>query len=228
MRTVRNRIWDARRNIGDHVDIGFLLYQRGVFETYDALSKNDASPVMQALHETFPDARFLVDVGAGTGRFVASGRSIGLDVTGLERSRVARKIAKKHGVPLRAFDLRFNPKPIRCDLVFSFEVAEHIPARLAARFVRFIAACSQTVVLTAASPGQGGIGHINEQPAAYWEGLFEAKVAYSRDEDAETGLRRRLAREHLSEHWRVTNLFVFTPRGDMRESALSEEANEVA
>jgi hypothetical protein len=85
-----------------------------------------------------------------------------------EYTRLGRLIARLHGI--RPFDLA-QPvvvEPAKCDLAYSFEVAEHLPPELGNRLVAFLAASAPTVVFTAAPPGQGGSGHVNEQERPYW------------------------------------------------------------
>jgi len=54
-------------------------------------------------------------------------------------------------------------------LVISTEVAEHLPAAAADAFVENLARhCEHYLVFTAATPGQGGHDHLNEQPMSYW------------------------------------------------------------
>jgi len=60
------------------------------------------------------------------------------------------------------------------DLAVSFEVVEHIDAEHADIIVSNIARNVDTIMFSAATPGQGGYGHINEQPYSYWEEKFEA------------------------------------------------------
>jgi len=43
--------------------------------------------------------------------------------------------------------------------------------------IKFLADLSDVVLFSAALPGQGGVGHINEQPLSYWRSLF-AKHGY--------------------------------------------------
>merc|ERR1719413_15496 len=56
-----------------------------------------------------------------------------------------------------------NSGALKSDLVYSFEVAEHIPAKFHDRLVSILAnATGKWLVFSAARPGQGGTGHIAE------------------------------------------------------------------
>lgn len=62
-----------------------------------------------------------------------------------------------------------------CDVVCSIEVAEHVPAPLTDAFVRSIVRSSETVLFSAAVPGQTGhaVGHVNEVLQPHWIATFE-------------------------------------------------------
>jgi hypothetical protein len=60
------------------------------------------------------------------------------------------------------------------DLAVSLEVAEHLPESRATGFVEDICFAAPVVMFSAAIPGQGGIGHVNEQWPAYWHARFRA------------------------------------------------------
>lgn len=60
----------------------------------------------------------------------------------------------------------------RFDLAICLEVAEHLPEHRADELVEFVASCSDLVLWSAAIPGQGGMGHINEQWPNYWLDKF--------------------------------------------------------
>jgi len=66
-------------------------------------------------------------------------------------------------------------------LATSLEVAEHISAVLADAFVRYFENLAETIIFTAAQPGQGGTGHINEQPREHWISKF-ASIGFPLDE----------------------------------------------
>jgi hypothetical protein len=56
----------------------------------------------------------------------------------------------------------------RFDLVWCFEVAEHIHPDYVETFLDSLVRHSDTVAMSAAPPGQGGEGHCNEQAQSYW------------------------------------------------------------
>lgn len=112
--------------------------------------------------------RSVLDVGCGTGISLDYFKSKGIHVRGLEGSELA--ISKARNAPLiTQHDLN---EPIDLgetfDLVWCFEVAEHIHPRYVAEFLETLTNHGDRVLLSAARPGQGGLGHLNEQPPEYW------------------------------------------------------------
>jgi SAM-dependent methyltransferase len=113
--------------------------------------------------------RSILDVGCGTGKAIDYFISRGLsDVVGVEGSQIA-------------IDSATNPEVLKCcdlvntvdlgrtfDLVYSFEVAEHLPPHAANAFIGTLVNHGDRVLMTAARPGQGGMGHLNEQEPIYW------------------------------------------------------------
>jgi hypothetical protein len=151
-----------------------------------------------------------LDVGAGTGRFAQALRARGASADACEHSPWGRLFGARHGVKIAPFDLtRQPPGPTgEQDIAFCLEVAEHVPARLGDQLVAYLAQFP-TVVFTAANPGQGGTGHINEQPQSYWEGRFAA-YGHRRDRDAE---RRFAAAEgDVPGTWLLENLMIYSRR----------------
>ena len=64
----------------------------------------------------------------------------------------------------------------RFDLVFSMEVAEHLPLSAHARFAQFLARHTRSVlVFSAGRPGQRGVGHVGNRPKSEWKTMFEAE-----------------------------------------------------
>ncbi|MGA3205919.1 MAG: hypothetical protein ABSF12_25780 [Bryobacteraceae bacterium] len=87
----------------------------------------------------------------------------------------------------------------RYDLATSFEVAEHLVPWIANSFVDLLCKLSPIIVMSAATPGQTGTDHVNEQPHSYWIDKFEHRH-YSFDETSS---------KQLSRHWQLSNVAGF-------------------
>jgi hypothetical protein len=96
------------------------------------------------------------------------------------------------------------------DIALCLEVAEHVPAHLAPRLVAFLTSLSPVVVFSAATPGQGGQSHINEQPPSYWSRLFNSD-GFAEDVEASHALRRAFGEAGVQGSWYVENTRVFRP-----------------
>lgn len=129
--------------------------------------------IIDAVLERFAP-RSVLDVGCGTGKALAYFAERGLEVVGLEGSELAisKCPLKDH---IRCHNLN-EPLDLgrRFDLVWSFEVAEHIHPRYADIFLETLVRHGDRVILSAATPGQGGEGHMNERPPEYWVEKFGA------------------------------------------------------
>jgi hypothetical protein len=112
----------------------------------------------------------------------------------------------------------------RYDLALCLEVAEHLPARSAGPLVEFLTESAPLVLFSAAVPGQGGVGHINERWPAYWEGLFRRCEFVRLDP-----FRRHVFQDSRVEWWYQQNLFLFASGEAVRRSdALRAEAERAA
>jgi SAM-dependent methyltransferase len=212
---------------GERIGSEWLTYNPVLMWEYHKYALTDAPRVMAAVEDLFPDARCYVDVGAGTGKFAAEVARRGHEVVACERSRLGRIAAAAQGVQAVPFDLEHEP-PARVrapfDLAYCFEVAEHVPERLADRLVAFLTELAPVLVLTAAQPGQGGAGHVNEQPLEYWIQRFE-RSGHTFDEDMSAEMVRRFEARGVVAQWFIRNLLVFTVReagaGNVRSHGLS-------
>jgi SAM-dependent methyltransferase len=114
-----------------------------------------------------------LDVGCGEGWWAywakKSGLSeyaIGMDNDGFD-SPCRADLDEWNKFDLASPEYTFRGKQF--DLTICLEVAEHLPEHLADTLVRFLCDSSQELILfSAAIPGQGGMGHINEQWPSYW------------------------------------------------------------
>jgi len=119
--------------------------------------------------------RSVCDVGCGIGTWLKCWQEYGVDdFLGLDGQYVD---SKQLMIPVEKFQSTDLSRPFNCgrsfDLVTSLEVAEHLPESRAASFVADLTALAPLVLFSAAVPGQGGVGHINEQWQSYWITLFQ-------------------------------------------------------
>jgi SAM-dependent methyltransferase len=196
---------------GEKHGIGWLTYNPLLFIYYHYVARKNAPPMMRAISQVFPAAQRYLDVGAGSGAFAASAARRGRQVWACEYSRWGRMMAQRQGVRSIPFDLYADPPADFSggfDLAYSFEVAEHVPADAGDKLVEFIAAQAPINVFTAAHPGQGGTGHINEQAKEYWIERFERNGRSFRPELTEQ-LADALRHEGVSADYLVDNVMVF-------------------
>ncbi len=153
--------------------------------------------------------RSVVDIGCGTGLYLAAFAARGAEVKGYDGSEAAaRKSPVKDKIAIRDLE-KYLPADKKYDLCLSIEVAEHLRPRAADAFVDTLAGFSDTIVFTAATPGQGlaDIGHINEQPHEYWIGKF-AERGFGLEEDLTEEIKEEMAKRQVI-WWVPKNLMVF-------------------
>jgi SAM-dependent methyltransferase len=148
-----------------------LLYNRRYWSTGDPLKRGLYHALADALYEELRPAS-AVDVGCGTGIILARLAGRGVEIRGIEGSRAAIA-ASPVGERIEHRDLlRGVPDVGRFDLCLCIEVAEHLPPASGPALVAGLTRLSDVVVFTAATPGQGGMAHLNERPHDYWVAGF--------------------------------------------------------
>jgi hypothetical protein len=205
------KILVAASTYGERRGWDWLTYHPGVFVLFHYIAVRNAEPFVQSIRAVFPEVKRLGDVGAGTGAYAAAARKAGLHATPYEWSAVGRWIGSFQGLSRNRLDLTDDStlNPIRgFDLAYSIEVAEHLPPDLGAKLVKTLVGAAPIVVFTAAQPGQGGQGHINEQPKSYWTEQFTMYGA-TYDADSSERLRAQFV-DRAVEDYLIENVMVFT------------------
>ena len=115
----------------------------------------------------------VLDLGCGVGKSLDYFISKGIDTLGVEGSSLAISEANNSRCILK-FDLskELNLRK-KYDLIWSFEFVEHIHPNYINNLMKTFENHSNTVIMSAAQPFQGGDGHFNEQPQAYWVEQFK-------------------------------------------------------
>lgn len=146
--------------------------------------------------------RSVVDVGCGLGTWAAVFLEHGCEVLGLDGPHVPPDLLDLPRDRFREVDLEGVVEPPgRFDLAICLEVGEHLTADAAPRLVELLTAASDTILFSAAVPGQGGDGHLNERWPTWWEALFrdrgfafedEVRWAFWDDEDVDWWYRQNM------------------------------------
>ena len=161
----------------------------------------------------------VVDVGCGNGSWLKAFGEAGVptllgldgDWVGLDQLVIPRENFRRWSLE------RELPADARFDLAVSLEVAEHLPAAAADRFVAGLVRLAPVVLFSAAVPGQGGPHHVNEQWPAYWAERFAAQGAACLDL-----LRWRLWHDPAVTWWYKQNILLFaTAEGRAAHPALA-------
>ncbi len=156
-----------------HDSVYTRSYYRDVVE--DSAKESAVKISNSIVNELAP--KRVIDVGCGTGALLGALRDKGCNVFGLEHSKAGLDYCVTRGLPVKSFDIKtdtFTPEE-PFNLAVSMEVAEHLPESSANQFISLLANLAEVIVFTAATPGQGGLDHINEQPHSYWISKFAEK-----------------------------------------------------
>jgi 2-polyprenyl-3-methyl-5-hydroxy-6-metoxy-1,4-benzoquinol methylase len=184
------------------------IYDKHFYDRAYHLEASSAEAVVKILMERF-HPRSVIDIGCGTGLYLKMFAQQGVEALGYEASPAAIA-GSVVGERIRFHDLC---QPLHVGesfgLCLCIEVAEHLPLSAAGVLVESLCRLSETLVFTAATPGQGdaGIGHINEQPHAFWIRKF-AEFGFVLDRETTDDL-RRLMREQEVVWWIPKNLMIF-------------------
>ena len=190
VRTLRKIVADPRHLFEVASRLRMIFTRTSIFHTADELSMAGSCPskMLTRMLDLF-QPRSILDLGQGTGKTVEFFVKTGItDVLGVEGSEEAIE-ASPHPEKAMCWNLNDALDLGRTfDLVYSFEVVEHIHPRHLEKLMRSFSNHGNRVVITAARPGQGGAGHFNEQPPEYWIAQFE-RCGYRYDEAATAELK---------------------------------------
>jgi 2-polyprenyl-3-methyl-5-hydroxy-6-metoxy-1,4-benzoquinol methylase len=165
------------------------LYRRGWYETKEISYQQiecEEGPFAKRLADWIScslEPLTVLDVGCGPGTYVRALREMGVDAMGIDTDE--RVVGQEYLLQQSLFDTK-----LQAELVLCLEVAEHIDENKADAVVKSIVGTVEPggmLIWSAAHPGQGGTGHINCQPKAYWDAKFK-EAGLERNETMEARL----------------------------------------
>eukprot|EP00933_Yihiella_yeosuensis_P079587 TRINITY_DN9262_c0_g1_i2.p1 TRINITY_DN9262_c0_g1~~TRINITY_DN9262_c0_g1_i2.p1 ORF type:complete len:217 (-),score=48.47 TRINITY_DN9262_c0_g1_i2:49-699(-) len=121
----------------------------------------------------------VIDMGCGLGDYVRAIQAAGIDCAGFDGHPDTSELT--NGLCYTAdFEDPALPEQIASgnyDWCLCLEVFEHVPKELEGQLVDcMLAAAGRGLIVSVATPGQGGLGHVNEQPHEYVTSLLEASL----------------------------------------------------
>lgn len=167
----------------------------------------------------------ILDWGCGPGIYLLPYKERGWTIRGFDACPTAGQSLEPD--EFRRWDARFQPseQPLFdgldwsgwADLSICFEVAEHLEEHWADRLVDTLCEHSSAILFTAATPGQGGSYHYNEQPHEYWLNKFKDRHNFVVS-DFQPKLKeflekwRPLEQQNLVCGWLIQNVYLLEKR----------------
>lgn len=148
------------------------LYPADFYQHRRDHTAHAARRILGALPTTLP-RRSVADIGCGTGTWLAAALQAGAtSAFGVEGNWVTSAMLDDTRIVFAPQDLEQRVTGPRVDLALSLEVGEHLSPRRAETFIADLVALAPAILFSAAIPGQGGVGHLNEQWQSWWAGHF--------------------------------------------------------
>jgi SAM-dependent methyltransferase len=198
------------------------VYDADYFHRMIEMPARRSSPVMAASIVRDLHPQRVIDVGCGTGALLEALRAQGCQVSGLEHSQAALEYCRSRGLDVREFDLEQDSFAAgdqkNWDVVVSMEVAEHLPQAVDERYLELLTSLGPVIVFTAATPGQGGHDHINEQPHEYWLEKFERR-GFRRNAPLSDSWRNEWQASGQVQDWYCRNIMVLERAGGGKSAA---------
>jgi len=182
------------------------VYDKDFFLEGERLKKDSACKVAEIINANIA-FNSVFDIGCGMGIYLEEFHRLGKESLGCDFSVDSLRISPKQFTIFQADATRPILLNKKFDLVVCFEVAEHIQKKYSRQLVTNCTNNSDTVLFTAAPVGQGGVGHINEQPYEFWINLF-SEQGFSLDHDLSLAMRSQMKKQEVV-FWIANNLMLF-------------------
>lgn len=150
-------------------------YDKSFFSNRQTYTLQSARKIIDIL-SGFLKPNSVVDAGCATGIWLSvfkengTQKTIGIDGPWVPTEQL---LIQQNDFIVNDFSQMLPDVNDQFDLAICIEVAEHITPEAGRRLIGFLTQRSDVVLFSAAVPGQGGTGHINEQLQSYWYKLFQ-------------------------------------------------------
>ena len=150
----------------------------------------------------------MIDLGCGPGHLVQIADSLGVWAEGYDISLPKEEVHMPGRSTLYQADITDMDIPDPAELVLCWEVMEHLEPYFAEPVCDVLSNITEgTLLFSAAVPGQGGAGHVNERPHKYWIDLL-AKRGFVYVWPVTEALRGEWLQLAPSAYWYGRNLLV--------------------
>jgi len=150
-----------------------MQYDKSFFINRRALTSTSAEKILDILWQHL-QPKTVFDIGCGTGIWLAECKKIGATkITGFDGPWVPLEeleINKDEFIKGNLENISINVE--KSDLAICIELAEHLTPESGDKLIDFLTSHADLVLFSAAIPGQGGTGHINEREQSYWYKKF--------------------------------------------------------
>lgn len=181
------------------------IYNKDWFEWQHEGAFLSAEVMLSYLFTKLIEPSSVIDIGCGTGVWLRVSELLGTTrILGLDGCTPEMTFLSEGSYIQADFENNLPDIDEKFDLAICLEVAEHLSHDCAGTLVTKLCSYSDCILFSAAFPGQGGDGHINEQPLEYWVDLF-SKHGY---EIADV-IRPALWGMPCIEGWYIHNTFIF-------------------
>jgi len=203
-----NKIIDALLRLDIHFINSIIMdgiYDDYFYEQHMDTKTRSAVSIANVIVDTINPCS-VFDIGCGNGIFISELNKRGIDVLGCDSSKAAIRTSCKN-VTIFAADVT-NPIMLnrKYDLVMCVEVAEHIHKKYSDQLIANCINNGERILFTSAPPGQGGIGHINEQPYEFWITKFN-KFGFVHDEKMTLCLKEKMRSKKVI--WWITENIMY-------------------
>lgn len=136
--------------------------------------KVNARKVLKTVFRILGVPPSFLDIGGGAGSWCTAAKGLGVQhvrlVDACPPNQVIPELTQEEQIQANLED--GIPYLGKFDLVICIEVIKHLSESAASSLLKQMTSCTNFILFSAAIPGQGGIGHINERLHDYWHEKF--------------------------------------------------------